>query len=93
MADPWTILFPFYEYIIANILMKAKTMGKTAESTNEKTHTPKTELIEQSVENIYICIFNILRELWRGIICETSSNHLEVLGIKKIIIEINRLVE
>lgn len=64
--------------------MKTETMGKTAELTNKKTHTPpKTELIEQSVGNIYICIFNILRELWRGINCETSSNHLEVLGIKR----------
>lgn len=29
----------------------------------KKLTPPKTELIEQSVENIYICIFNILREL------------------------------
>lgn len=57
MVDPCTNLFPFYEYTIV------KTMEKTAESTNEKTYTPQTELIEQSVENIYICIFNILREL------------------------------
>lgn len=44
MADPCTILFPFYEYTIANILMKTKTMGKTAESTDEKTHTPQNRI-------------------------------------------------
>lgn len=60
--------------------------------------TPKeTELIGPSVENIYINTFNILRELWRGINHETSSdcykNQLEVSGIKNTILEINRWVK